>query len=239
MTSLTSPVPRDARRAARPADAPVAGAIPRAIRAVVVDDHPLYREGIVRALDAAGILVVAEGGDGQAALDLIREHRPDVALLDVSMPLMDGIEVVAAVARGRLPVPVVLLSAFGDQSLVLSGLQAGAATYIGKTAEREQIVQAVIDAADPSKAPCRLVFAGDLMPGQRNLWMPRPDAAGVPVAATGPVGSVQERDRRADGSRRADGAARALKRHRQDRCRHAGRGPPDRRPGRCPAMAGV
>lgn len=53
---------------------------------------------------------------------------PDVALLDVSMPLMDGIDVVAAVARGRLPVPVVLLSAFGDEATVLSGLEARAAT---------------------------------------------------------------------------------------------------------------
>ena len=172
MTSLTASVPvtRD-QQLDEPA--PLAESPGRALRAVVVDDHPLYREGIVRALDAAGILVVAEADNGQAALDLIREHRPDVALLDVSMPLMDGIDVVEAVARGRLTVPVVLLSAFGDQALVLSGLQAGAATYISKTSDRDQIVQAVIDAADPSDAPCRLVWSGDLLPGKRHLWMPQ------------------------------------------------------------------
>ena len=145
----------------------------RRLRVVVVDDHPLYREGIVRALDAAGMLVVAEAGDGEAALALIREHLPDVALLDISMPGLDGIDVVAALARQSLPVPVVLLSAFGDQALVLAGLQAGAATYINKTADRAAIIEAVAVAADPAKTPSALVGSGNLLTGDRHRWIPR------------------------------------------------------------------
>lgn len=142
------------------------------LRVVVVDDHPLYREGIVRALEAAGILVVGEAGDGDAALALIRERQPDVALLDVSMPGPDGIDVVAALVRQGPAVPVVLLSAFGDPALILAGLQAGAATYINKTANRAAIVAAVAAAADPAKAPGALVGFGNLLPGHRQQRIP-------------------------------------------------------------------
>ena len=173
MTSLAAPitpVPPDAAGVpgaqARPAAAPAR------LRIVVVDDHPLYREGIVRALEGAGMDVVAQGGDGESAIGLIREHLPDVALLDVSMPGTDGIDVVAVLAREGLAVPVVLLSAFGDEALVLSGLQAGAATYIGKSADRAAIVEAVADAADPGKSPRALVGPGDLVPGGRRRWIP-------------------------------------------------------------------
>ena len=141
------------------------------LRVVVGDDHPLYRDGIVRSLAAAGMEVVAEAGDGDAALALIREHQPDVALLDVSMPGLDGIDVVEALARRGPAVPVVLLSAFDDEPLMQSGAQAGAVAYINKTADRESIVDSVVVAADTAKSPTTLAGSGDLLPRLPQRWM--------------------------------------------------------------------
>jgi two-component system nitrate/nitrite response regulator NarL len=118
------------------------------LRVIVVDDHRLYRQGIVRALETAGAIVVGEAGDGRSALELIRGHQPDVALVDVSMPGLDGIDVVAELARQGPDVPVVLLSAYSDGALVNSGLEAGAAAYVTKAASREEILEAVSGAAD-------------------------------------------------------------------------------------------
>jgi len=119
------------------------------LRVVVVDDHLLYRQGIVRALETAGAIVVGEAGDGRSALELIRGHQPDVALVDVSMPGLDGIDVVAELARRGPDVPVVLLSAHSDEALVRAGLEAGAAAYVTKAASREEILAAIARAARP------------------------------------------------------------------------------------------
>src|SRR6185312_17431475 len=84
----------------------------RRVRVVVGDDHPVYRDGVVRALDASDCMeVVAAVGEGRAALDAIREHAPDVALLDYKMPGIDGIAVAHAVVRDRLGTKVLLVTA--------------------------------------------------------------------------------------------------------------------------------
>ncbi len=76
------------------------------VRVVVGDDHPMFRDGVVRALTASGSIdVVAEADDGVAALELIREHEPQVALLDYRMPGLDGAQVAAAVAPRRAAHP--------------------------------------------------------------------------------------------------------------------------------------
>src|SRR3954454_11741349 len=82
------------RWATRPGRGHDAGMNRKPLRVVVADDHPLYRQGVVRALEAGGELVVAEASDGATALNLIRRNPPDVALVDVRMPRMDGIDVV-------------------------------------------------------------------------------------------------------------------------------------------------
>jgi|GEM_PF-1335421 len=143
------------------------------VRVIVADDHPMYRQGIVRALEAAGVIVLAQAGDGEIALALIRHHLPDVALLDVSMPGLDGIDVVAALARQGPDVPVVLLSAFSDEPLVRAGLQSGAATYVDKSADRDEILRAVTAAATAALAPRALAGASDLQAGNRHHWIPR------------------------------------------------------------------
>jgi two-component system nitrate/nitrite response regulator NarL len=118
------------------------------VRVVVADDHPLYREGVVRALTASGqVEVVAEAGDGRTALAEIQEHSPEVALLDYKLPDLDGVAVVHAVTRDGLGTRVLLLSAFTDSGLVYEALQTGAAGYLPKEAKREQIVDAVLACA--------------------------------------------------------------------------------------------
>ena len=90
------------------------------VRVVVGDDHPLFRDGVVRALTSSGsIEVVAEADDGVSALEAIRTHSPQVALLDYRMPGMDGAEVAAAVQRDELPTRVLLVSAHDESAIVL------------------------------------------------------------------------------------------------------------------------
>jgi len=118
------------------------------VTVIVGDDHPMYREGVVRAMKETGrIQVLAEVGDGRAALEAIREHNPAVALLDYRMPELDGLAVVTAVARDGLTTRVLLLSATEDPATVYEALSAGAAGYLTKESDRDEIVAAVISCA--------------------------------------------------------------------------------------------
>ena len=120
----------------------------RRVRVVVGDDHPVYRDGVVRALDTSGRTeVVAAVGDGRAALDAIREHAPDIALLDYKMPGIDGIAIAHAVVRDKLPTRVLLLSASTEGAVVYRAIQDGAAGYLSKEADRDDIVAAVVACA--------------------------------------------------------------------------------------------
>ncbi|RNL73823.1 response regulator transcription factor [Streptomyces sp. I6] len=118
------------------------------VRVVVADDHPMYREGITRALAESGLIdVVAEAGDGAQALEQLRTHRPDVAVVDYKLPALDGLAVVHAVERDGLPVRVIVLSAYTDDSLVFRAVGEGAAGYLAKDATRREIVEAVLKVA--------------------------------------------------------------------------------------------
>jgi two-component system nitrate/nitrite response regulator NarL len=120
----------------------------RTVRVLVADDHPVFREGIVRALTASPRAeVVAEAGDGRAALEAIAAEQPDVAVLDYRLPGLDGIEIVRAVVRDGLPTRVLMLSAHDESSVVYDALQAGAAGYLLKEASRDEIVAAVLAVA--------------------------------------------------------------------------------------------
>jgi two-component system nitrate/nitrite response regulator NarL len=125
--------------------APMAEQARKRVRVLVADDHPLYREGVVRALSASGrVEIVAEAEDGRVALTQIQEQLPDVALLDYKLPELDGVAVTHAVVREQLPVRVLLVSAFIDSGVVYKALETGAAGFISKEARREQIVDAVL-----------------------------------------------------------------------------------------------
>jgi two-component system, NarL family, nitrate/nitrite response regulator NarL len=127
------------------------------VRVVVGDDHPLFRDGVVRALQNSGeIEIVAEADDGTSALEAIREHKPQVALLDYRMPGMDGSQVAAAVTRDQLPTRVLLISAHDDAAIVYHALQEGAAGFLPKESSRSEIVSAVLSCAKGSGCAARV-----------------------------------------------------------------------------------
>jgi two-component system NarL family response regulator len=103
------------------------------IGVLIVDDHPLFREGLVHALGTEeGFRIVGEAADGQAALALWLRHRPDVTLVDVSMPGLDGISLVHKLRSAHPQAKVLMLTSSEDQDDVLAALDAGAAGYVTK-----------------------------------------------------------------------------------------------------------
>jgi two-component system nitrate/nitrite response regulator NarL len=116
---------------------------------VVCDDHPLFRDGLVRALMSSGAVdVVGEAEDGLTALELIRHHRPDVALVDYRIPGLDGAQVAAAVQEGDAPTRVLIVSAHDDSEIVYHALKQGAAGFLPKESTKAEIINAVLDCAN-------------------------------------------------------------------------------------------
>ena len=116
---------------------------PQPIRVVLADDHQVVRQGIRDFLAANGIEVVAEADNGEEAFQLIVKHRPNVAVLDIQMPGISGIEVTRQVRGARLPVGILVLTAFDDDPYVMAALEAGVNGFVLKTSEAEEIVKAV------------------------------------------------------------------------------------------------
>jgi two-component system nitrate/nitrite response regulator NarL len=113
-------------------------------RVIVADDHPLYRHGIADVIKRRPALeLVAEAGDGRAALAALQEHRPDVAVLDVDMPYLNGLAVLRAAVRDALGVRVVFLSGYSDSTTVYEALQAGASGFLSKDASADSVCGAV------------------------------------------------------------------------------------------------
>jgi DNA-binding NarL/FixJ family response regulator len=116
------------------------------IRVLLADDHAVVRAGIRQFLEQSpDMQVVAEASNGQEACTLLEQQKPDVAVLDIQMPLMSGIEVTRWIRSKRLSVGVLVLTAYDDDPYVQAVLQAGANGYILKTAEPQEIVQGVRD----------------------------------------------------------------------------------------------
>ncbi|GAA3596597.1 response regulator transcription factor [Streptomyces osmaniensis] len=117
---------------------------PARIRVVIADNHPLFREGVSRALQLSGFIdVVAEAENGRDALEIIRREVPQVAVLDLRMPELDGIAVLHALVRERVETRVLLLSAFNDSSSVYHALEEGASGFLTKDSKRSEVVAAV------------------------------------------------------------------------------------------------
>jgi len=111
---------------------------------IIVDDHPLFREGVRSVIDAEEDLnVLAEGTSGDQALQLVRELRPRVALIDINMPNMNGMQVTRQIKAERLDTSIVLLTAYDDVEQVLHAFSAGAAAYCSKDVEAGKLVDIV------------------------------------------------------------------------------------------------
>jgi two-component system, NarL family, response regulator len=116
----------------------------RPIRVMVCDDHAMIREGIVALLQMQGEFeVVAEAGDGAAAIDLYRQHRPDVALIDLRMPVRDGVAVIQTLRREFPAGRFLVLTTYDSEDNVARALQAGASGYLLKGASRATLTDAL------------------------------------------------------------------------------------------------
>jgi DNA-binding NarL/FixJ family response regulator len=114
------------------------------IRVVLADDHAVVRKGIREFLEEEGdISVVAEAANGAQAVALVAEHRPDVAVLDIQMPGVTGIEATRRIKAEHPDVRVLILTAYDDDPYIFALLQAGASGYILKTADSADLVHAV------------------------------------------------------------------------------------------------
>jgi DNA-binding NarL/FixJ family response regulator len=116
------------------------------IRVLLADDHVVVRAGIRQFLEqTSDIQVVAEASNGKEACELIEQFKPDVAVLDIQMPLMSGIEVTRWVRSNHLSIGILVLTAYDDAPYVQAVLQAGSNGYVLKTAEPQEIIEGVRD----------------------------------------------------------------------------------------------
>jgi DNA-binding NarL/FixJ family response regulator len=114
------------------------------LRLVVADDQASVRQGLVLLLDAVpDIEVVGAAADGEQALDLVAEHHPDAILLDLHMPVLDGIDAIRRLTAEHPEVAIVVLTTYADDSSVLDALRAGARSYLTKDADYTEIARAL------------------------------------------------------------------------------------------------
>ncbi len=133
------------------------------ITALIVDDHEVVREGLRLSLSRAPhIRVVGEASDGQQAIDLAERRRPDVIIMDVRMPGMDGLDATKVLSEKLPDVSVLIFTAYSERSLLSRGLESGAKGYILKEAPHETLVRAIDKVAkgesfiDPALMPAFL-----------------------------------------------------------------------------------
>jgi len=146
------------------------------IRVLIVDDHALIRRGLSDLLGAAeGIDVVGAIDDGFHAAAVVTELEPDIVLMDLSMPGLDGIEATRAVLAVRPTVKVIMLTSFSENARILAALEVGAAGYLLKDTEPEDVIRALRDAADGG-VPLSPKAARALLPGNRPAGNASADA---------------------------------------------------------------
>lgn len=114
------------------------------IRVVLVDDHAMIRAGLEQLLDGTeDIDVVGTAANGDEALDVVRRVRPDVVLMDLQMPVMDGVEATRLIVAERLGADVLVLTTFSDAERILGALDAGAVGYLLKDADPEDVLEGI------------------------------------------------------------------------------------------------
>jgi two-component system response regulator DegU len=122
------------------------------IRLMLVDDHQMLRQGLRRSLEEEGFYVVGEASDGEQAVRLVPAAKPDVILMDVSMPDMDGIEATRRILQIDPDKRVVMLTMHADKDLIDAAIKAGAVGYLTKDCSTDEVIEAVKMAANGETA---------------------------------------------------------------------------------------
>jgi DNA-binding NarL/FixJ family response regulator len=127
------------------------------IKVVIIDDHPLFRQGVVDTLSLEpDIDVKAQASDGDRGLDLIRKLRPDVAVVDINLPGLNGHQITGQILLEKIPTRVVLLTAYDDHEQRIFAMRGGAAAYCSKDVQADRLVDVI-----------RTVSAGNYLVGDR------------------------------------------------------------------------
>jgi NarL family two-component system response regulator LiaR len=156
------------------------------IKVLIADDHTVVREGTRRMLEQEDdIEVVAEANDGEEAVKIATSIKPDVVLMDISMPVLDGIEATKQIKAQTPSVAILILSAYDDDQFVFSLLEAGAAGYLLKSVRGRELVEAI-----------RSVYAGEsvLHPSVARKVLNRFGHASEKAAERAPVELLSERE---------------------------------------------
>jgi DNA-binding NarL/FixJ family response regulator len=149
----------------------------RVIRVAIADDHSLVRQGLRRYLDTAGdIDVVGEASNGEEAVTLVESETPDIVLLDIRMPEMDGLAAARRIRQQHPDVGVIMLTAYDDRQFVVEAVRAGARGYVLKARDAEHLIQTV-----------RLVAGGNMVIDPQLV-----------VALAEELTDAKERDRKAE-----------------------------------------
>jgi two-component system nitrate/nitrite response regulator NarL len=120
----------------------------RRLTILIADDHPVYRQGLERAIgERAELELVGSTADGRQALERIRELEPDVAVVDVRMPGLDGLKIVGAVQRDGLRTRVLLLTGYEDSGVAYKALAEGAAGYVSKASDHTELCESIVASA--------------------------------------------------------------------------------------------
>ena len=127
------------------------------ITLIIADDHPIVRQGLRQAIEAdAALKVLTEAGDGRAALEAIEKYQPQVAVLDIDMPLMDGVAVARAVREKKLNVEMVFLTIQRDEDMVNEAVNLGVKGYVLKDSALTDIVSCIKSVAKGQHYACLL-----------------------------------------------------------------------------------
>ncbi len=138
------------------------------MRVLVADDHSLFRDGIVSLLEAAGFEVVGQVGDGQAAVEATRRLRPDLVLMDLSMPGMNGLAALRAIRAGMPDVQVVMLTVSDADSDLFEAIQSGARGYLLKSLNAGEFI-GILEGLRSGEAAITRKTAARLMEGFASL----------------------------------------------------------------------
>ena len=138
------------------------------LKVAVVDDHPFFRQGVRDVLDKeVDIEVILESGDGQEALELLRDIQPDVVLMDVNLPAMNGLQVTQKLKNQCPDINVIILTAYDDEEQIYHAIRIGASAYFAKDVDPNQLLDTVRTVAEGYY----VIASKRMTPSQAEQWL--------------------------------------------------------------------
>ena len=161
------------------------------IRVVLAEDHHIVRKGIKNLLeDEKGIEVIGEASNGQEAIEVVEELKPDMLITDIRMPLMDGLEAAKSLSDRSNPAKILILSMHDDEDYILQSIEAGASGYLLKDTSKEELLKAIKGIHQGGK-----YFSGDVSKALVNRYLNIQDRKVAPALSSGKSYDITKRER--------------------------------------------